>query len=188
MALTLKRNQESWENLFDAILIDDKVDAFTMTLINILDTTMSMKTIRTHPSDKAWITLQIKLTIKERQRAYTKGDQLKYQVLRCKVSGLIATAKTNYYNNNAAGLRKTDTARWHNEINTLTGASCSSQSTQIPPLDGNLNALAYKMQKAFTSIWDNLTSTVPSESPAKLRDVPPLKIKIIALPHLLHPF
>ena len=74
VALTLKLNQVSWENLFDATLIDDKVDVFIKTLTNILDTIMPMKTIRTHPSDKAWITPKIKFTIKERQRSYTKAN------------------------------------------------------------------------------------------------------------------
>ena len=58
------------------------------------------------------------------------------------MSELIATAKVNYNNTNTADLRKTDIARWHKEINTLTGAS--SQLHLDPPIEDNLWLKKYK--------------------------------------------
>ena len=54
--------------------VDQKVDIFTQDMTSILDETMPIKRIRMHPSDKPWLTPYIKSVIKDRQRAYSKGD------------------------------------------------------------------------------------------------------------------
>ena len=112
--LTIKLNQERTNNVFKSASTDGKVEDFTSTFISIRNTTMPMKTVRMHRSDKPWMTTRIKLIkIKERQiRCYTNGDMQRYQLLREEVSSLVATAKANYYQNKASGLHKTDPARY----------------------------------------------------------------------------
>ena len=50
--LTIKLNQENWDEVFNAPDVDRKVGAFTKTLNSILDETIPVKKIRMHPSDR----------------------------------------------------------------------------------------------------------------------------------------
>ena len=50
--LTLRLNNENWNEIFTAQDIDLKVKLFTQTLLNILDETVSVMKIRMHPSEK----------------------------------------------------------------------------------------------------------------------------------------
>ena len=64
-----------------------------------------------HPSDKPWLTPYIKSFIKDRQRAYSKGDMEKYQQLRIQVPQLISKAKLEYYKNKVATTRTKNKAK-----------------------------------------------------------------------------
>ena len=68
-ALGLKLNLEDWKPIFEARDIDNKVSLFTNTTIEILDKTIPVITIRTHASDKPWMTAYIKKEIKARQKS-----------------------------------------------------------------------------------------------------------------------
>ena len=91
--LTIELNKESWDEVFSAPDVDRKVGAFTKTLNSILDGTIPVKKIRMHPSDKPWMTPHIKFVIKERQRAFIRGDTEKYQHLRQRVMTMVTKAK-----------------------------------------------------------------------------------------------
>ena len=83
--LTIKLNEESWDEVFSAPDVDRKVGAFTKTLNSILDEKIPVKKIRMHPSDRPWMTPHIKSVIKERQRTFIRGDMEKYQHLHQRV-------------------------------------------------------------------------------------------------------
>ena len=76
--LTIQLNQDSWDEVFNAPDVDRKVAAVTKPLNFILDETLPVKKIRMHPSDRPWMTPRIKSVIKERQRAFIRGDTKKY--------------------------------------------------------------------------------------------------------------
>ena len=67
-------NRENWETVYDAREVDDKVSAFTCTIVHMLDKSLPKGTVRAHPSDKPWMILRIKHEIKARQKAFTSGD------------------------------------------------------------------------------------------------------------------
>ena len=81
-ALTICLNKHNWEAVLNAQGVNEKVEIFTQELTTILDETMPMKTTRIHPSDKPWLTPHIKDIIKQRQRAYSKGDMVKHKQLK----------------------------------------------------------------------------------------------------------
>ena len=64
-------------------------------VMKVLDEILPKTVIRTHGSDKLWMTLNIKREIKARQKAYTIGNEAKYKELSDKVSMLITKAKMN---------------------------------------------------------------------------------------------
>ncbi len=76
--LGLKLNLENWNEVFNTSNVDEKVNKFTATLTNLLDQCLPERSIKFHPSEKPWITSQIKREIKKRQQAYTRGDTDKY--------------------------------------------------------------------------------------------------------------
>ena len=121
-ALGLRLNQEEWEDVLSAEDVDDKVLAFNSIIKNAMDDTMPLKTVRVHPSDKPWLTPQIKILIRDRQKAYTHGDQEKYNQLKAKVSCLIANAKQKFYQDKAQDLCHSNPGKWYRSIYAMTGA------------------------------------------------------------------
>ncbi len=91
--LGLKLNLENWNEVFNTSNVDEKVNKFTATLTNLLDQCLSERSIKFHPSEKHWITPQIKREIKKRQQANTRGDKDKYKEKCEKVAGLVSKAK-----------------------------------------------------------------------------------------------
>ena len=77
-ALSLKVAQQTWERIFRAEDVDEKVKLFNETVIHMLDTEVLVKTIRVHNLDKPWMTSHIKMEIKARQRAFSRGDSINY--------------------------------------------------------------------------------------------------------------
>jgi hypothetical protein len=65
------------------------------------------------------MTYNIKALIKERQRAFTKGETPKYKSLNAKVTKLISNAKATYYKSKAEGSHQSNPAKWYKTINNL---------------------------------------------------------------------
>ena len=168
--LTIKLNQENWDEVFSAPDVDCKVRAFTKTLNSILDEMIPVKKIRMHPSDRPWMTLHIKSVIKERQRAFIRGDTEKYQHLRQRVMTMVTKAKLKYYEDKTANTRTKNPAKWFKSIYHLCGAV---DSNQIAPTSENLSEVAEKLQDAFTRPWDNHFPSFPNIQPDGLPDHPP---------------
>ena len=59
--LTIKLNLERWDNIFESASTHWKVEDFTSTLISILNTTIAMKPVGMHQSDKPCMTTRIKV-------------------------------------------------------------------------------------------------------------------------------
>ena len=91
--ITLRLNNENWNEIFTAQNIHLIVKLFSQTLLDILNETVPVRKIWMHPSDKPWMTLYIKSEIKRRQRAFAADDMQNYQALKLKVMELIRTAK-----------------------------------------------------------------------------------------------
>ena len=68
-SLGLKLNLESWSAVYEASDVDEKVEAFNSVIINSLDTCTPLRHVRLHPSDKEWMTPDIKDQIRARQKA-----------------------------------------------------------------------------------------------------------------------
>ena len=172
--LGLKLNQEEWEDVLSAEDVDDKVLAFNSIIKNAMDDTMPLKTVRVHPSDKSWLTPQIKILIRDRQRAYTRGDQEKYNQLKAKVSRLIANAKQKFYQDKAQDLRHSNPGKWYRSIYAMTGAD--QQHVDITaPSKTELSKLADDLLDAFTKPWEarEPSSLLVSELANNLIDRPP---------------
>ena len=119
-----------------------------------MDDTMPLKTVRVHPSDKPWMTPQIKILISDRQRAYTRGDQVRYNQLKAKISCLIANAKQKFYQDKAQDLRHTNPGKWYRSIYAMTGAD-QQHADITAPSKYELSKLADDLLDAFTKPWED---------------------------------
>ena len=173
-ALGLKLNQEEWEDVLSAEDVNDKVLAFNFIIKNAMGDTMPLKTVRVHPSDKPWLTPQIKIFIRDRQRAHTRGDQEKYNQLKAKVSRLIANAKQKFYQDKAQDLRHSNPGKWYRSIYVMTGAD-QQHADITAPSKTELSKLADDLLDAFTKPWEDRepSSLLVSELADNLIDRPP---------------
>ena len=153
-------NEQNWNQVLDARDVDQNVDIFTQPTTSILDETVPMKRIRIHPSDKPWLTPYIKSVIKDRQRAYSKGDMEKYQQLRIQVSQLISKAKLEYYKDKVATTRTKNPAKWFKSIYSIFGTS-GNKSNSNTPTSEDMYTIAEKLQDIFTKPWKDHTPAIP---------------------------
>ena len=170
--LSIQLNKENWETVYSAGEVDDKVNEFTSIIVRKLDELLPKRTVRIHPSDKPWMTPRIKLEIKARQKAYTSGDNAKYEMLCRKVTSLISKAKGNYYQFKAENMGATNTAKWYKTIYEIAAANdCRSETLAVATAD-----LAERLQQSFTMPWQNATPTeIPhvGEIEQLLKDINP---------------
>ncbi len=88
-----------WDAVYEAEDVDDEVSIFNGVVTQALDGCMPLKSIRLHPTDKPWMTPNIKAKIKLRQQAFTRGNMSQYNLLSAQVEDMIRKAKSNYYQN-----------------------------------------------------------------------------------------
>ena len=89
---------ENWTAVYSTQDVDEKVSSCNTIIIKMLDESLPKKTLRVHHSDKPWITG----CTKARQKAFSRGDKLRYKQPCEKVTNLIATANANYYRSKAS--------------------------------------------------------------------------------------
>ena len=138
-SLGLKLNLESWDAVFNASDVDEKVNIFTTALKNLLDQCQPECLLKVHPSDRPWLTPQIKREIKARQQAYARGDSVEYKERCEKVSGLVSKAKLRYYKSKVEKTKHNDQSKWYNAVYKLAvaeelGGTTPLQSAFIKPL------------------------------------------------------
>ena len=127
-------------------------------MMDILDETIPETTIRTHASNKPWMTAYIKKEIKARQKAYTTGNMTNYRQLADKIITLFKRANAEYYSSKVKGKRKHDSAKWHRTISQLAGFEGDNLNNNLIS-DGTLDTVEI-FQNIFTKPWLNLPETI----------------------------
>ena len=79
-------------------------------------------------SDKPWITQKFKVLIKERNAAFTRGDEVSYRRLRNQVNRLRITLQNKYYNKHIEILKKNDPRKWWRSIKNICGIDTVDRS------------------------------------------------------------
>ncbi|CAB4036656.1 Hypothetical predicted protein [Paramuricea clavata] len=127
-------------------------------MIDILDKTIPVTTIRTHASDKPWMTAYIKKEIKARQKAYTTRNMTKYRQLADKSITLIKKAKAEFYSSKVKSKRKHDAAKWHRTISQLAGFEGDNLNNNL--ISDSTPDTAEILQNIFTKPWSKLPETI----------------------------
>lgn len=88
--------------------VDDLASSFTIQLTDAVNRILPAKTIKLRRRDKPWITPELKLMIKDRQKAFHSGNILTWCSLKYKVQQKIAKRKKSFYKNKVQHLKKDD--------------------------------------------------------------------------------
>ena len=109
----LIRRDRLFDKLSDNPWTDELVTSFSSQVTNALNNIFPLKTVKLHHTDKPWITPSIKQLIKDRQKAFYRGDKQQWQLLKCKVQSEIKQRKEMFYKDKIQHLRKDDCRKWH---------------------------------------------------------------------------
>ena len=92
--------------------VQSQADFFYSTVLSIVDKYAPVNDFARKTSDKPWITQKFKVLIKERNAAFTRGDEVSYRRLRNQVNRLRITLQNKYYNKHIEILKKNDPCKW----------------------------------------------------------------------------
>ena len=120
-----------FEELGPSPSVDDLTISFTTQLTKAVEQIFPAKILKYHQSDKPWITPEIKLLIKDRQKAFHSGNIPLWQSMKFKVQQEIAARKKSYYKNKVKHLRKDDCRKWWNIVNKMSGRSVKSSNFSL---------------------------------------------------------
>jgi hypothetical protein len=95
--LFIKLSRADWIPLYHTTSCHDKVSLFTEIVSQAMDSTLPMRSITIHPSDKPWINPEIKDFINKRQRAWLIGHtQMLFRLVRKFSERLLSDVKRDY--------------------------------------------------------------------------------------------
>lgn len=132
--LFTKLSQTNWTPLYYTTSCNDKVSLFTEIISQAMDSTLPMRNIKIHPSDKPWINPEIKDYISKRQRAWLIGHTQIYTFYRNKVNKLCKNARRTYFTKRILNTQDTNPKKWWSNIKQLAGFA---KSPGVPSLFHN---------------------------------------------------
>ena len=156
-----------------APLVDPLTDSFTKDLLSACDVYFPSKFVKIHPTDKPWMSPEIKALILERQRAYLNGPEEKWRRLRNKVREVITRRKREFYKNKVNNLKSTDPRKWWSMVNKLAGKDSSPNELSYTDEEGRIISgatLATCLNEFFVSVISDIkpldTSVLPCYLPS----------------------
>ena len=107
----------------DYLLVDDLTTSFSDDLCKAINIYFPAKSVKIHPTDKPWMSAEIKLLILERQRAFHSGSNEKWRLLRNKVRMAICKRKKEFFACMVKSLKTSDPRSWWSLVSKLAGKS-----------------------------------------------------------------
>lgn len=88
-----------------------------------MDKCLPMRSVKLHPTEKPWMTVEIKDAIKKRQRAWATGSFHLYYLYGNKVIKLCKYARSRFYCNIVSHMQDTNPKKWWSNIKLMSGLS-----------------------------------------------------------------
>ena len=145
----------NWNNLYNMPSCQEKFDAFSDTITNLLDTYLPMKAVKRVTNDKPWVTPQYKSVIQTRQCFWMAKDTVNYNIYRNKANRMSSKLRANFYKSKVENLKNSNPNQWWGQLNTMMGRKSNSDCFEkIAKLqtDGDLKQLADKMGYQFITV------------------------------------
>ena len=110
----------------DSLSVDSLTLSFSDDLCNAINIYFPAKSIKLHPTDKPWMSAEIKSLILERQRAYHSGFNDRWRLLRNKVRKVriaICKRKKEFFARKVMSLKTSYPRSWWSLVSKLAGKS-----------------------------------------------------------------
>ena len=121
---------QTWENVFKEESAHEKANIFHSMLLKALDEFLPLKVRKISSDDQVWITHKIKMLDRRRKRIYhAERRSTKWKQLNKLFKHGVKTAKTHFYKNTIADLKKKSPVQWYSALKRIT--SSDQQSEQI---------------------------------------------------------
>ena len=111
----------NWTPLYHCNSCEDQLNVFQSVLSSAIDICLPYRAMKLHPTDKPWMTAEIKDAIKKRQHAWVKGLPHLYKLYRNKVNRLCKQARRRFYRDSISHTRDTNPKKWWDNIKLLSG-------------------------------------------------------------------
>lgn len=137
---------------------EEKVTSFNMLLGFAIETFFPLRKVKKHPTDRPWITPELKILIRQRQEAMLK-DPPTYRKLRNKVNRLNHRLKNSFFERKVKNCK--NPTSWWKCVKELAGISMKKK-TPTSVIDPELGVevhsieLATKINHEFLSITNSL--------------------------------
>ena len=107
----------------DSLSVDRLTSSFSDDLCNAINIYFLAKSVKLHPTDKPWMSAEIKSLILEQQRAYHSGSNDRWRLLRNKVRIAICKRKKEFFARKVMSLKTSDPRSWWSLVSKLAGKS-----------------------------------------------------------------
>ena len=124
---------ETWDTVFQAHDVHDKVDALHHTVNNIIDKHCPLQPIKIRSDKLPWMTETIAKLIRARETAHKKGCKT-YKVIKALVQRRIRGSKRQFINDTLN--KESDTKTWWTTVKKLTNQSKNSSAPENAIIDG----------------------------------------------------
>ena len=111
---------QNWEDILTSENIDDAAVLFENKLWQAYVNSFPETTYRCKRSEPPWMTHHIKTLVKQRDRAQSRHQIQRLEILRIEVRRSINTAKTRWYKKRMAKIHESDGRSWYRQVMTLT--------------------------------------------------------------------
>ena len=148
----------NWTPLYRMNSCDDQLSEFQSVVTDALNTCLPVRSVKLHPSDKPWITSEIKESISKRQQAWANGNTYLYRLYRNKVIKLCKSARRRFYQDSISHMRDINPKKWWDSIKLLSGLSKPPPLSSIK-VNGSVlwdKALAEAINESFSEVADDI--------------------------------
>lgn len=144
-----------WEEVISPPCVHLKVHNYQDTLSRKVDFHFPLQKVTQHPTDKAWMTVQIKKQIKWRQKAHAVKDTNLRKQLANSIITKIKQAKANFCKEKISLLHNVSPAKWFNHIRNLTSTKPSDCKLLSIPEVANASDVAHETINNHFSKFSN---------------------------------
>lgn len=165
-----------WQEVYDAKDVTSKTSAFYSTLSAACNNHFPVVTVKLHPTDRPWMTTEIKELIVRRQRAHLKGrTSLLARFYRNKVQQAIKKAKQTFFVSKISKLKKENPRLWHREVQTMAGMKKAPLRLHVEGYESNDSAgIANEINNRLSMVSQSLLPLDRAALPAFLPAPQPL--------------
>ena len=164
-------SSHDWSEVTECRDVDDQCNQFYETLHAAIQRYFPLKKTKLHPSDKPWMSGEIKALIHDRQAAFHRGDKEAWKRLKESVIDSIKKAKKAHYPNRIKKHKKQNPSKWYREIRNITGGKTQPIKISVPGTDpDDHRQVANRINDHFISVSSDLQKLdlqhLPSYLPA----------------------